>query len=258
MSSEGLSFRQRLHAREPLIGTFLKTPTGHATEIVAEAGFDFVVIDQEHAPFDRTSTDVALLAARAMNIPALVRVPGPEAILSVLDCGAVGVLVPHVVSADYARKAAALCRYGGGGRGFATSTRAGRYTAVPMWRHIADSDANMVFVAQIEDPEALDVIDAIAAVDGVDSLFIGRGDLTAAFGDQSKEPPKVREAAEKIAAAAKKGDKPLSVYVGGGQEAAWLSSLGASMFILSSDQGFLRQAAITGLKEVREKARGST
>ncbi len=138
MSSSAASFRQRVIAREPLIGTFLKTPTGHATEIIADAGFDFVIIDQEHSPFDRTSSDVAFLAARAAGIPALVRVPGPEAILSVLDCGAAGVLIPHVASVDYARKVAALCRYRGGKRGFATSTRAGRYTAVPMWQHIAD------------------------------------------------------------------------------------------------------------------------
>src|SRR5215469_10210248 len=158
------SFRQRLMAAEPVVGTFLKTPTGHATEIVGDLGFDFVVVDQEHAPFDRTTTDIALLAARSVGTPALVRVSGPDAILSVLDCGATGVLVPHVASADYAREVADICRYRGGRRGFATSTRAGRYTAVPMWRHIADSDANTVFVAQIEDVEALEEINAIAAV----------------------------------------------------------------------------------------------
>src|SRR5262245_46031206 len=107
MSASPASFRKRLLAREPLIGTFLKTPTGHATEIIGEAGFDFVVIDQEHAPFDRTTSDIALLAARSVRIPALVRVPGPEAILSVLDCGATGVLVPHVSSVEFARKVAA-------------------------------------------------------------------------------------------------------------------------------------------------------
>src|SRR5262249_40493003 len=183
------TFRQRLLAGEKLIGTFLKTPTSHATEILGALGYDFVVIDQEHAPFDRTSSDIALLAARAHDIPALVRVPGPDAILSVLDCGASGVLVPHVQSVAFAHEPAAMLRYRGGGRGFATSTRAGGYTAVPMWRHISDSDASIVFVAQIEDPVALDDIDAIAAVDGVDSLFIGRGDLTAAFGDEAKDPP---------------------------------------------------------------------
>ena len=65
-----------------------------------------------------------------------------------------------------------MLRYRRGSRGFATSTRAGGYTAVPMWRHISDSDANMVFVAQIEDPVALEEIDAIAAVDGVDSVKV--------------------------------------------------------------------------------------
>jgi 2-keto-3-deoxy-L-rhamnonate aldolase RhmA len=253
MDASAATFRQRLLAREPLVGTFLKTPTGHATEIIGGAGFDFVVVDQEHAPFDRTSSDIAFLAARAVGIPALVRVPGPEAILSVLDCGAAGVLVPHVASVEYAREVTALCRYRGGKRGFATSTRAGRYTAVPMWRHIAESDANTVVVAQIEDPVALDDIDAIASVDGIDSLFIGRGDLTAAFGDETKDPPAVRDAVERISAAATKAGKPISVYVGNGTEAAWLKSLGASTFIMSSDQGFLRQGAIAGLAEVRSK-----
>ena len=253
MNSPAASFRQRVIAREPLIGTFLKTPTSHGTEIVAGAGFDFVVIDQEHAPFDRTTSDIALLAARANNIPALVRVPGPDGILSVLDCGATGVLVPHVSSADYARKVAAICRYRGGKRGFATSTRAGDYTSVPMWKHIANSDANTLVVAQIEDPEALDEIDAIAAVDGIDSLFIGRGDLTAAFGDESKDPPAVRKAVERISAAAQKAGKSISVYVGNGTEAVWLKSLGASTFVLSSDQGFLRQGALAGIAEVRGK-----
>jgi 2-keto-3-deoxy-L-rhamnonate aldolase RhmA len=245
------SFRQRLAAREPLVGTFLKTPTSHATEILGEVGFDFVVIDQEHAPFDRTTTDIALMAARGGGIPALVRVPGPDAVLSVLDCGATGMLVPHVASAEYAREVAALCRYRGK-RGFATSTRAGRYTATPMWKHIRESDDTVTLVAQIEDREALEEIDAIAAVDGIDSLFIGRGDLTAAFGDDSAEPPEVRQAVERIAAAARKAGKPISVYVGNRTEAAWLKSLGASAFILSSDQGFLRQAAIKGLGEIRE------
>lgn len=250
------SFRQRLYAGEPLVGTFLKTPTSHATEIVGDLGFDFVVIDQEHAPFDRMSTDVALLAARAFNIPALVRVAGPEAILSVLDCGAAGVLVPHVASAAYAREVAALCRYRSR-RGFATSTRAGRYTAVPMWRHIEEADANTVLVAQIEDPEALNEIDAIAAVEGIDALFIGRGDLTAAFGDQSKDPPRVRQAVERISEASRKARKPISVYVGNESEAAWLKTLGANMFVLSSDQGFLRQGAAKGLADVRSSVGAS-
>ena len=250
--SDTRNFRQRMLAGEKLVGTFLKTPTSHATEIVAGLGFDFVVIDQEHAPFDRTTTDIALMAARGGNIPALVRVPGPEAVLSVLDCGASGILMPHVVSAKQAREVAALCRYRGGRRGYATSTRAGGYTSVPMWQHIRASDDSIAVIAQIEDPEALDEIDAIAAVAGIDSLFIGRGDLTAAFGNETPNPPEVRTAVERICAAARKANKPISVYVGGRPEAEWLKEQGATAFIHNSDQGFLRQAAMKGLAEMRD------
>jgi 2-keto-3-deoxy-L-rhamnonate aldolase RhmA len=249
--AETRSFRQRLLAGDRLVGTFLKTPTGHGTEIVAGIGYDFVVIDQEHAPFDRTTTDIALMAARGCNIPALVRVSGPDTILSVLDCGATGMLIPHVASAAYAREVAAMCRYKGR-RGFATSTRAGGYTAVPMWQHIRASDDAVTVIAQIEDPEALDEIDAIAAVDGIDSLFIGRGDLTAAFGDETPNPPAVRQAVEKIVAAARRANKPVSVYVGGRSDAEWLQGQGATTFIFNSDQGFLRQAAMKGLAEMRD------
>lgn len=247
------TFRQRMMAGDKLVGSFLKTPTSHGAEILGGLGYDFVVVDQEHAPFDRVTTDMALLGARAHDMPALVRVPGPDGILSVLDCGATGVLVPHVKTAAEAREIAAMFRYRNGARGFATSTRAGAYTGVPMWKHIADADAQMVFVAQIEDPVALDEIDAIAAVDGVDSLFIGRGDLTAAYGDESKEPAAVIRAVERISEAARKANKAISVFVGGSTEAAWLAKLGANVFVLSSDQAFLRQAAGQGLKDVREK-----
>ena len=83
-------FKTHLLQNKPLIGTFLKIPTGHATEMLGAIGYDFVIIDQEHAPFDRLSTDQTLLAAKAWDIDALVRVPSalPEHILSALDGGA--------------------------------------------------------------------------------------------------------------------------------------------------------------------------
>ena len=105
-------FRRRLKAREHVLGSFIKTPTSHATEILGILGFDFVIIDQEHAPIDRGAVDVMVLAARASNIAGIVRVgdPGDANILSVLDCGAAGIMVPHVDSAAKAREIAAACR----------------------------------------------------------------------------------------------------------------------------------------------------
>lgn len=247
------SFRQRMLDGEQLVGTFIKTPTGHSTEILGDLGYDFVVIDEEHAPFDRGAIDQTLLAARAGNIAGLVRIAAPTApnILSVLDAGAMGVLVPHVASAAKAREVAAAARYRGGSRGFSGSPRAGRYGGVPLWEHVDRADARTTVVAQIEDPEALDEIDAIAAVEGIDALFIGRGDLTVAMGAPAMDAPVIREATERIAAAAQRHGKPISVFVGAAAEARWLKELGASVFVVSSDQGLMRQAANGVLNDFR-------
>ncbi|MEP9375210.1 aldolase/citrate lyase family protein [Aquabacter sp. CN5-332] len=244
-------FRSRLLAGEHLIGTFIKTPTTHATEIIGALGFDFVVIDEEHAPFDRLATDATLLAARAAGTAALVRVSSAAGILSVLDCGATGVLVPHVATAAYAREVAAACRYKGGRRGYSGSPRHAGYGAAGMWKTVEAADAATTVIAQIEDPEALDEIDVIAAVEGIDALFIGRGDLSVAFGAKSSDAPEVRGAVERIGRAARAAQKPICMFVGGREEASWLRDEGATAFVVSSDQGFIRKAAGQALAEIR-------
>jgi 2-keto-3-deoxy-L-rhamnonate aldolase RhmA len=245
------TFRSRLLAREHLVGTFVKTPTTHATEILGALGFDFVVIDEEHAPFDRMATDTVLLAARAAGIASLVRVQSLAGILSVLDCGATGVLVPHVATPDRARETAAACRYRGGHRGYSGSPRHAGYGATGMWKTVEAADAATTVIAQIEDPEALDNIDAIAAVEGIDALFIGRGDLAVALGAKSSAAPEVRGAVERIGKAARAAGKPVCVFVGGREEAAWLCDQGATAFVVGSDQGFIRKAGAQALGEIR-------
>src|SRR4051812_18213101 len=93
-SSQAAAFRKKFTAGERLVGTFVKAPPSHTTEILGSVGFDFVVIDEEHAPFDRVTIDAVLLAARASGTAGIVRVaePTPSRLLSVLDDGASGVL----------------------------------------------------------------------------------------------------------------------------------------------------------------------
>src|SRR5262249_5969981 len=176
----------------------------HPVEIIGGLGFDFVVIDEEHAPFDRVAIDAALLAARAAGTAGIVRVaePTPAKLLAVLDDGATGVLVPPVSPRATPRDLVAACRYRGGRRGFSNSPRAGGYGTLGMWDHVKAADATVTCIAMIEDPEALDEIDAIVAVDGLDGVFIGRGDLTVAFGVADASAPEVRSACERITAAA--------------------------------------------------------
>jgi 2-keto-3-deoxy-L-rhamnonate aldolase RhmA len=242
-------FRRRLTAREHVLGTFIKTPTTHATEILGAMGFDFVVFDQEHAPLDRAQIDIMVLAARASNIAGIVRVgdPGDANILSMLDCGASGILVPHVDTAEKARDIAAACRYRGGKRGFANTTRAGGFGAVSFADHMAAQDAQICCIAMIEDLSALEQIDAIAAVEGIDAFFIGRGDLTAALGAPSMTSKETMRVVEPIMAAARKANMPVIMLSPDRADAIATAKLGATAFMVSSDHGFLKQAASQAL-----------
>jgi 2-keto-3-deoxy-L-rhamnonate aldolase RhmA len=246
-------FRRRLASGEQLIGTFIKTPTSHASEIIGDIGFDFVVIDEEHAPFDRVTIDAALLGARAGGTAGIVRVARPDAanILSALDDGAIGVLVPHVATATKARDAVAAARYHGGRRGFSNSPRAGNYGGLGLGPHVKRADAQTTVIAMIEDPEALDDIDAIASVDGIDAFFLGRGDLTVALGADSMDAPVVRDAVERICAAARKAAMPICAMVGNVAESQWLAKQGVTAFIVASDQAFMRRAATAALQDFK-------
>ncbi|WP_342641821.1 HpcH/HpaI aldolase family protein [Rhodoligotrophos ferricapiens] len=248
----GRGFRQRFIAGDHLVGTFIKTPAPHPIEIIGGVGFDFVIIDEEHAPWDRVTMDTALLAARASGTAGLVRVAEATSakILSVLDDGAAGVLVPHVNSAAKAREVAAACRYRGGKRGFSNSTRAGGFGALSMWDHVAAADKQVTLIAMIEDPEALDEIDAIIGTDGLDGVFVGRADLTVALGASGLDAPEINNACERITAAAKKAKKPVAMMVANGEEASRFRAMGVSAFIISSDQGFMRQAALKAYGEI--------
>jgi 2-keto-3-deoxy-L-rhamnonate aldolase RhmA len=249
-------FRARLLAREPLLGTFIKTPAIHAVEVAGAAGLDFVVIDQEHAPFDRVTVDALILAGRAADLPVLVRVPGSDArdILPALDCAAQGVLVPHVDSGARAAAVVAEARYRGGRRGFTNSSRAGRYGGAGFHEHIAAGDATSAVLAMIEDVAALAVLPEIMAVAGLDAVFIGRGDLACALGTDGTAAAPVIKATEQIAAAARTAGKALCAHVdrADSPDVAWLRGLGVSAFIVSSDQGLMRRAAMQAVAAFRE------
>jgi staphyloferrin B biosynthesis citrate synthase len=248
-------FRRRLAARQPVVGTFVKTPTSHATEMLGLLGFDFVVFDGEHAPLDLGTIDRMVLGARASNVAGIVRVASPAdaAILSVLDCGAAGVLVPHVATRAKAEAIAAACRYAGGHRGFANTTRAGRYGMASFAEHKAAQDGELVCVAMIEDVAALDEIAAIVRTPGLDAIFIGRGDLTAALGAPSMTSEETHRVVAPIMAAARDAGMPMIMLCPDRADAERMAGLGATAFMTGSDHGFMIQgarAALAALKPV--------
>jgi 2-keto-3-deoxy-L-rhamnonate aldolase RhmA len=245
----GVSLKSRLAARDLLAGTWVKTPHPHVVEVLALSPLDLLVLDAEHAPFDRGSLDACLLAARAGGKPVLVRPVSAshEHILQAFDGGADGVIVPHVRSADEARDVVRACHYGPGGRGFAGSTRAAAYTTLGMTKHRAAAK-DVIVIAQIEDAEALDAIDAIARVEGLDALFIGRADLTISMGADTPDDPAVIAAVDRICTAGAAAGTPVGMFLPRVADVPEWRAKGASLFVLQSDQEFVLKGA-AGLAE---------
>jgi 2-keto-3-deoxy-L-rhamnonate aldolase RhmA len=240
-----MGLKQRLAAGEPLWGSFLKTPSPIIVEVLASAGLDLLCFDAEHAPFDRAAIDLCTMSARAAGLPVVVRTPtaAPEHILNALDCGADGVVLPHIRSPEEASAAVAAAHYGRGGRGYAGSSRAAGYglTAIPS--HLRASAERTVVIAQIEDVEAVDAIDAIAAVRGLDALFIGRIDLTIALGETDPAAPAVLAAVERVLAAGLAAGVPVGMFVPRDSDVAQWRKKGARLFLQGSDHAFMRAGA---------------
>ena len=257
-TARAAGFRAALRARRPLVGTFLKTPAQVVAEVLGRSALDVVCVDAEHAPFDRGDVDAALVGLRLGDMPALVRTPSadPQHILSALDSGATGVLIPHVRSAAEAEAAARAARFGPGGRGYAGSTRAAGFGAARMPDHLARSGAETAVVAQIEDAEALDALDAIMAVEGIDAVFVGRIDLTVSLGAEGPDAPEVVEAVGAIVAAAGRAGRAVGMFAPTVAEARRWRDRGASLFLMGSDHAFMLSGAAALAEGLRGEAPG--
>lgn len=244
------TFRERLRRHELQIGTFIKTPAPVVSEVLARSGLDLLVLDAEHAPFDRSALDACLAITQALGMPTLVRVPSPDPaqILNALDCGAAGVMVPHVSSVAAATAAVAASHHGPGGRGYSGSTRAAGFAGRGIAEQLHRAAGSTTVVLQIEDAEALDVIDDIARVPGGDALFIGRIDLTVSLGCTDPADPRVVAAVHKVCAAGRAAGVAVGMFVSNPAEAKQWVAAGASLFVLGSDHGFL----LAGAKQLKE------
>lgn len=239
-------FRQRLLAGDNLIGSFVKTPSMMIAEVLAATELDVLCFDAEHAPFDRKDIDASVLAARSKSMPSVIRVPSSsgEYIQNALDCGATGVVVPHVDSVEKAESIVKAARYSHG-RGYAGSTRSASYGGNSIAENKAINQQDATVIAQIENKQGLDRIDAIAQVEGIDCLFIGMMDLSLSLGAASSKDDIVIQAAETICATANKYNRRLGIFVPNIDDIAFWRAKGVSLFLLSSDHGFIKKGAAT-------------
>ncbi len=254
MNSPHSKFRQRLLDGEFLVGSFVKTPSMMLSEVLAQTDLDVLCLDAEHSPFDRSDIDACLMAYRSHAKPALVRTSSSsnDQILNALDCGATGIVVPHVDSPEKASAIAQAARFGDRGRGYAGSTRAAGYGRNSVEQNLTSNKADTTVIAQIEDLAALKCIDAIAGIQGIDCLFIGMMDLTIALKADSCKDKVVVEAAGKICEAARRADRRLGIFVPHLADVAFWQDRGVSLFLLQSDHVFIKAGAAQ-LSSIRNK-----
>ncbi|RKP56784.1 HpcH/HpaI aldolase family protein [Pararobbsia silviterrae] len=227
------------------IGTFVKTGSPQIIEILGGAGLHFAVIDAEHAPFDRALVDIMVMAARSVGMPLFIRIPDhqPATIQSALDLGISGLLVPHVDSVEQARAVVARTRFIGGERGFSSSPRFAGYGALGM-RKAVEAGEGIPVICQIESRAGCDAAREIVAVDGVAGLFVGRADLALSFGLTDARAPDVMSATVDVLDLTRKAGKIAGVALGDIKEIDEFTAMGATWFVVGSDQSLLRKGAL--------------
>ena len=222
--------------------------------IARTAGFDTLYVDMEHSSFSLETTSQICIAALEVGITPLVRVPGLNEVSRVLDAGALGVIAPHVQSADEARAYVKAAKFPPlGERSAAGPLPHLHYRSFPAAQADAALNDATTIIVQFESEQALARADEIAAVDGVDLVMIGSNDLLADWGLTGQyEHPRLREAYAKTIAACRKHGK--HVGVGGlasrPQLAAEFVRMGARYVSTGTDLAFLLAACTAKAKEV--------
>ena len=246
-----ISLKEQLFSSDRMIGTFIKTPNYQVVEIVTSCNLSFIALDAEHAPFSKTDLDTCILAARANDTPVIVRVPtsNEEDVLSVLDMGANGVLFPHINCKQDAIAAINASKYKSkdfemGRRGFSNSSRSGNYGSLTIDEMIEASNNNVSVLCQIEEIQAIDNIDEITEVRGIDCLFIGRADLAVSMGCNNINDSSVENAIDIVVKSAERNGIPLGMYLPDNNDLEKWISKGFSLFIVGSDQSYLKSSIL--------------
>lgn len=223
------------------LSTAVAVGGARVAELAGYIGFDCLWLDMEHKPCSQMDIFHMIMGARASGIDCLVRVrkQGYLDYFRALEDGAAGIMVPHVKSASEAREIVRNAKYPPlGKRGMDFAGADSRYMLDNEMENMEFSNRETFVMIQIEDKEAIDDLEAIAAVPGIDAFFVGPADLSSSLGVFGESNSKVmQETIEKIAAAAKKNNKWWGIPVGSPQDAQKYLDMGASFINYSSDLG---------------------
>jgi 4-hydroxy-2-oxoheptanedioate aldolase len=239
------SFKQALAANRLQIGLWCSLTSNIAAEIVADSGFDWLLLDSEHAPNEIPSLLSQLQAIRHGPAVPVVRVAWNDLVMikRALDIGAQSLLVPLVDNAEQAQRAVRATRYPpGGNRGVAGSTRAAGYGRIPNYLKTANEE--ICVIVQAETRAALDGIGEIAKVEGVDGVFIGPNDLAASLGHTGNtQHPEVQNAIQDAGRRLRAAGKAAGILAFPEEEARRYIGWGYSFVAVGSDTALLAHGA---------------
>jgi 4-hydroxy-2-oxoheptanedioate aldolase len=238
-------FKRALRAGKAQIGLWSSLSSNYSVEVIAGAGFDWILLDCEHSPNDLESLLTQLQAAAPYPSHPVVRVPWNDmvTIKRVLDIGAQSLLVPYVSTAEEARAAVAHTRYPPAGvRGVAGTTRATRFGRVKDYAKRAHEE--ICLLVQVETQAALDNIEAICAVEGVDGVFIGPADLHASLGHTGEiANPKVKPLIDEAIRRIRRAGKAPGILTPNEADAKHWLSCGGLFVAVGADVGILARGA---------------
>ena len=239
------AFRRALKAGELQIGLWSSLSSNYSVEVIAGAGYDWILLDSEHSPNDLESLLTQLQAAAPYPTTAVVRVPWNDmvTIKRVLDIGAQSLLIPYVSTAAEAKSAVSYTRYPPGGlRGVAGTTRATRFGRIKDYARRAHEE--LCVLVQVETQQGLDQIEAICAVEGVDGVFIGPADLHASLDYPGETAnPKVLPVIDEAIRRIRKAGKAPGILTPVEADAKRFLECGALFVAVGADVGILVRGA---------------
>ncbi|MFQ3360593.1 MAG: HpcH/HpaI aldolase family protein [Alphaproteobacteria bacterium] len=241
--------RSKLEKNELTLGVGLvQSRTVDIASMMSTAGFDWLFIDLEHGALSTETACQISIAALQSNITPIVRIPinGYSMVSRILDGGAMGIVLPHVESPEDALKLVDTAKFSPDGhRGVGGAIAQFQYQDVKLPEAVKELNRSMLLVAMVETPEAIDRIDEIASVEGIDIVMIGTNDLAMSLGcPQDFGNKKVVSCYEKVALSCEKHGK----WLGSGgvkipEVAKQYINMGANFFLAGQDIGFLMSAA---------------
>ncbi|MFB6298666.1 MAG: HpcH/HpaI aldolase/citrate lyase family protein [Halobacteriales archaeon] len=247
--------KRKLAADEPVFGPWVASLSPRSAEVLGAAGVDWLGIDMEHTPATAMDVESIVRGAERHDVPPIVRLPAVDHAAAggakrVLDSGAKGLIFPRVESAEDAERAVRAARFPPrGDRGVAGSTRANGY-GEQFDEYVGSANEAVLVIVQIETQAAVDRIDEILAVDGIDVAFIGENDLSTTFGHPGeKDRSAVTEAVTTIREAAAERDIHAGIVAGESDRIEKRIDAGFRFFLMGGDLGFLRDGVRSVLPE---------